>query len=203
MATTGLDVFDRTVQTTNLWLNEIEQKLEQDRKVAWCLLIAILHAVRERLEPVLAADFGGKLPMLVRGAYFDGFRPSYRLVAGRSPDDFLEDIKTELNVASEIDLLEAVRVVCDVVARHIDKRGAEDMWRALPDGIRATPSSTASRDKRSSGSTSSTDPHEAGLSLDEMVWRAAQKRMYGLKPFDKPARVGSGVKKAPSHERKT
>ncbi len=212
METTGLDVFDRTVRTTNLWLKEIEQELGQDRQFAWCLLGATLHAVRDRLEPVLAADFGAKLPMLVRGAYFDGFKPAYRLVAGRSPNDFLEDIKTELNVAIEIDLLEAVRVVCDVIARHIDKRGAEDMWRALPDGIRTIPPSTASRDKGPSGSTLSTDPHEAGpsldeneagISLDERVWRMAQKRMYGLKPFDRPARGGSGVKKASPHERTT
>src|SRR5262245_1972713 len=32
---TGLDVFDKTLQTTNIWLDEIMAKLGPDRQVAW------------------------------------------------------------------------------------------------------------------------------------------------------------------------
>lgn len=206
MGTTGFEVFDRTVQTTNLWLTEIVQELGQDRRFAWHTLNAVLHALRERLEPDLAADFGTRLPMLVRGAYYDGFRPSDTPETDRSPDDFLQRIKTELNLVSERDLIETVRVVCDVVARHIDKRDAEEMWRALPDEIRATSlsgsnSAVASRDDPSSDPPPPMDPHEAALRADEQWRKVVEGGMYGETPtkLDKPAGPGSGVKKARPH----
>ena len=34
MSATGLDVFDKTVQTTNIWLGEIMEHHGPDRKVA-------------------------------------------------------------------------------------------------------------------------------------------------------------------------
>ncbi|TMJ79725.1 MAG: DUF2267 domain-containing protein, partial [Alphaproteobacteria bacterium] len=50
MSATGLDVFDKTLQTTNIWLDEIMGKLGPDRQVAWHVLSAVLHALRDRLQ---------------------------------------------------------------------------------------------------------------------------------------------------------
>ncbi|MEZ2409063.1 DUF2267 domain-containing protein [Bosea sp. RCC_152_1] len=38
MSTMGLDVFDRSAQTTRIWLNEITDKIGPDRKLAWHVL---------------------------------------------------------------------------------------------------------------------------------------------------------------------
>ena len=50
ISATGLNVFDQTLQTTNIWLDEIMAKLESDRQVAWHALGAVLHALRDRLQ---------------------------------------------------------------------------------------------------------------------------------------------------------
>ena len=50
MSATGLDVFDQTLQITNIWLDEIMAKLGPDRQVAWHALGAVLHALRDRLQ---------------------------------------------------------------------------------------------------------------------------------------------------------
>ena len=42
MAATGLDVFDKTLQTTNIWLDEIMEVIGPDRQVAWHMLGAVL-----------------------------------------------------------------------------------------------------------------------------------------------------------------
>lgn len=34
MSATGLEVFDKTIQTTNIWLGEIERELAPDRQRA-------------------------------------------------------------------------------------------------------------------------------------------------------------------------
>ncbi|MGC1347291.1 MAG: DUF2267 domain-containing protein, partial [Methyloceanibacter sp.] len=54
--TTGLDVFDTTVQETNLWLKDVMERIgTYDRHSAYSTLRAVLHAVRDRIGPENAA----------------------------------------------------------------------------------------------------------------------------------------------------
>ena len=50
MSATGLDVFDRTIQLTNVWLDEIMETLPRNRKLAWNVLAAVLRTVRDRVQ---------------------------------------------------------------------------------------------------------------------------------------------------------
>jgi uncharacterized protein (DUF2267 family) len=59
MSATGLDVFDKTLQTTNAWLNEIMSDLGPDRHIAWHVLGAVLRTTRDRLPIGLAFLSGG------------------------------------------------------------------------------------------------------------------------------------------------
>lgn len=76
MTATGLDVIDKTVQTTNIWLNEIMDDLGPDRQFAWHVLGVVLRALRDRLPAELGANLGAELPLLIRGAYYDQYQPS-------------------------------------------------------------------------------------------------------------------------------
>jgi len=40
----------KTLQTTDIWLDEIKAKLGPDRQDAWHALGALLHALRDRLQ---------------------------------------------------------------------------------------------------------------------------------------------------------
>jgi len=52
MSTTGLEVFDTTVQKTNIWLRDIMQELGwEDRHKTYVGLRTTLHALRDRLTP--------------------------------------------------------------------------------------------------------------------------------------------------------
>jgi Uncharacterized conserved protein (DUF2267) len=64
MAATGLDVFDKTLQTTNIWLDEMMEVIGPDRQVAWHTLGAVLRPLRDRLPLGLAAHLGSQLPLL-------------------------------------------------------------------------------------------------------------------------------------------
>jgi hypothetical protein len=55
ISATGLDLFDKTLQTTNVWLDEIMAEMGPDRQVAWHVLGAVLHALQDRMQPDLAA----------------------------------------------------------------------------------------------------------------------------------------------------
>ena len=59
MSATGLDVFDTTVQKTNIWLNDLMKVLGwQDRHKAYLALRATLHALRDRLTVDEVAHLG-------------------------------------------------------------------------------------------------------------------------------------------------
>ena len=73
MSATGLDVFDTTVQKTNIWLNDLMKVLGwQDRHKAYLALRATLHALRDRLTVDEVAHLGCAAPdadawLLLRG----------------------------------------------------------------------------------------------------------------------------------------
>src|SRR6516164_9480388 len=92
MSATGLDVFDKTLQTTHIWLDGIMAKLGPDRQVAWHVLGAVLHALRDRLQIGLAVHLGAQLPLLVRGLYYDQWHPSEQTLKQRSAEQFLDHI---------------------------------------------------------------------------------------------------------------
>ena len=72
--TTGLDVFDTTVQESNLWLKDVMERIgTDDRHRAYSTLRAVLHALRDRLGPANASHLGAQLPMLLRGLYYEGW----------------------------------------------------------------------------------------------------------------------------------
>lgn len=137
MSAGGLDVFDRTVQITNIWLDEIMKDLGPDRQTAWHLLGVVLRALRDRLPVQLGAHLGAELPILVRGAYYDQYRPSELPDKSRSLDEFLQGIADGLRFDRPIDPADAARSVFRVIAHHIDLGQSAKVRDALPKDIRA------------------------------------------------------------------
>lgn len=84
MSTTGLDVFDKTLQITNTWLDEIMAELGPDRQVAWHVLNAVLRTLRDRLPIDLSAHLASQLPVLVRGTYYEQWQPGHQPDKARS-----------------------------------------------------------------------------------------------------------------------
>jgi uncharacterized protein (DUF2267 family) len=121
MSTTGLSVFDTTVQETNLWLKAIMEGLHtDDRHLAYLALRATLHALRDRLGPENAVHLAAQLPMLVRGLYYEGWRLAASQTKERTRADFLEHVRSELPRGSAIDPNVAVRAVFAVMWEKLD-----------------------------------------------------------------------------------
>ncbi|WEX74103.1 DUF2267 domain-containing protein [Sinorhizobium numidicum] len=136
MSTTGLDVFDRTLQTTNIWLDEIMAELGPDRQVAWHVLGAVLRALRNRLPVSLSAHLGSQLPMLIRGVYYDQWQPEHQPNDARSLDQFLQEVGRGLENIRPVNSRDAAQVVFHVLSRHIDRGQLEKVRDSLTEDVR-------------------------------------------------------------------
>ncbi len=137
MSATGLDVFDRTLQITNIWLDEVMEAIGPDRRVAWHVLGAVLRTLRDRLPAQLAAHLGEQLPLLVRGAYYERFEPDHSLDRRDTEDEFLTHIAEDFGGIRPVNVKKATRIVLAVLNRHLTPGLTEKVKHALPHHIRA------------------------------------------------------------------
>lgn len=94
---TGLKVFDTTVQESNEWLKAIEGRLQPcDRQQAYGALRATLHVLRDRLPQDAVLGLSAQLPMLLRGLLLEGWRPSEGPTDIRDPQIFSAHVKDRL-----------------------------------------------------------------------------------------------------------
>jgi uncharacterized protein (DUF2267 family) len=136
MSATGLDVFDKTLQTTNIWLNEISERIGPDRQLAWKVLSVVLHKLRDRLPVELSAHFGSQLPLLVRGAYYDQYEPARQPSDCDTPEQFRAEVEEWLSDTRSIDPGEAIAAVFALLSHHVSEGQIAKIRHSLPKGIR-------------------------------------------------------------------
>jgi uncharacterized protein (DUF2267 family) len=137
MSATGLDVFDKTLQTTNIWLDQIMQELGPDRKVAWHVLGATLRVLRDRLVIGLAANLGSQMPLLIRGLYYDQWSPGPKPTDLHSADEFLAEVAKGLGDIRPVNVQDAVRAVFRTIDDHVERGQVVKVRDALPKHIRS------------------------------------------------------------------
>jgi uncharacterized protein (DUF2267 family) len=137
MTMTGLSVFDETVHASNTWLHEITSRLGwDDRQKGYRVLRASLHALRDRMPINEAAQLSAQLPMLLRGVFFEGWRPSATPTKVRSRDEFLSGLCQAFSRDEDFDAEAAFREVVSVMKFHISAGEMENIRRAMPDEIK-------------------------------------------------------------------
>ena len=103
MKTTASETFEGAAEEANRWLEAVMQELKtKDRDVALAVLRAGLHALRDRMGAAHAARLGEQLPMLVRGVFYEGWRPAVASNKNRHVDEFLDRVETYLPANSNI-----------------------------------------------------------------------------------------------------
>lgn len=130
------DVLGKAVRQSSLWLDEVSERLEtEERETALQALRAVLMSVRERIGPDNAAHLAAQLPVLIRGIFYDGFRPAAEPSKARTREAFLAKVRgavTHLGVEPE----QATRAVLAVMARHIDPNEAAKVADLFPAELR-------------------------------------------------------------------
>jgi uncharacterized protein (DUF2267 family) len=138
MSSSGLAVFDKTVQETNLWLKDLMSRLNiDDREMAYTILKATLHTVRDRIGPVNAVHLGAQLPILLRGVYYEGWRITAEPSKERHKADFLRHAHREMPNILDTDTELAVRAVFEVMWERLDQGETGKLVRLFPSDLRS------------------------------------------------------------------
>lgn len=136
MSATGLEVFDKTLQTTNIWLGEIERDLGPDRQVAWKVLSTVLHKLRDRLPVEHSAHLGSQLPLLVRGAYYDQYQPARQPSDCNTVEEFVAEVAEWLSDIRPVDPKAATASVLALLSRQITGGQIAKVQNVLPQSLR-------------------------------------------------------------------
>jgi uncharacterized protein (DUF2267 family) len=137
MSTAGVEVFNSTLQKTSQWLDDLMADMDwQDRQQAYSALRAVLHVLRDRLTAEEAADLGAQLPMLIRGFYYDGWRPADKPLKYHRKEEFLDQVNEKYQRLDGPELERAVSAVFKILSKYVTEGEIEDVKSQLPPEIR-------------------------------------------------------------------
>lgn len=137
MNSIAVDVFDTTLQKTSVWLNGVMEEMGwEDRHRAYSVLRAVLHALRDRLIVDEAVNLGAQLPMLIRGFYYEGWRPEGRPFKYRHKEEFFAQVAKTLPGMEQAELERAVRAVFKVLSSQVTGGEIAQVRDQLPAEVR-------------------------------------------------------------------
>jgi uncharacterized protein (DUF2267 family) len=136
MTTTGLDIFDRTVQKSIIWVDAIRDELAlEDRHRAYHLLRVVLHEIRDRLPMMQSVHLAAQLPILLRGVYYDGWSPSLTGNKKQLPE-FLANIGSQLDPSLNLSAQAVAKCVLQVISEHVDIGEVRQIVSTMPQNMR-------------------------------------------------------------------
>lgn len=149
MSAVGLESIDHTVQLTHIWINDLDSRLGWENKHrSYRLLRTVLQALRDWLPVNEAVGLGAQLPELLRGVYYEHWRPNRTPVKHRKKAEFLARIADAFRNDPISSTSNAVTAVFELLSDKIAVGEIEDVRHELPAEIRVLwplPSQTAWR----------------------------------------------------------
>lgn len=130
------DIIGRSVEKAHIWMNEVAAELgTDDHHQAYRALRAYLHALRDRLPVNEAAQLAAQLPTLIRGIYYENWKPGATPTRYRNLADFLDRVAEDAILDGETSASYAVSAVSAVLRRHVSAGEIEDIRAILPEEL--------------------------------------------------------------------
>jgi uncharacterized protein (DUF2267 family) len=131
MSTQHLEVLDSTLQKTHQWIDAIALEAHTDRHTAYQALRAVLQTLRDRLPAEEAAHFSAQLPLLIRGVFYEGYRPA-EVPLSLSKTEFLERVRQKIVSARVIDPLTLTKQVFATIDNFLSEGELDKVADVLP-----------------------------------------------------------------------
>lgn len=121
MSTTDSVLFESSVQKAREWVRDLAKELgrPEDPQYACRVLRSFLHTLRDRLPVPETAHLGAQLPELLRGVFYEGWRPTGQPQRYHDLDTFLEKVAAAGQLAGETEAAYATEAAARVLSRHV------------------------------------------------------------------------------------
>ncbi|WP_166256454.1 DUF2267 domain-containing protein [Marinobacter salicampi] len=115
----SINIVDHNIKLINTWLRDISDELDSiGEEEAWKRLRAVLQTMSNRITVDEAANFAAQLPIIVRGLYFESWRPAETPHKWRDRAEYIDAVSRKLE--GDIDAERTFKAVLRVIDRHLD-----------------------------------------------------------------------------------
>jgi uncharacterized protein (DUF2267 family) len=137
VSTTEVTLFEESTQKTRLWLDELAEELGRpgDQRYAMRVLRGFLHTLRDRLPVPETAHLAAQLPELLRGVFYEGWRPTTLPQRYHDLDTFLVRVVDQGQLAGETEAAYAAEAAARVMRRHVGAGEMNKVRAVLPHDI--------------------------------------------------------------------
>jgi uncharacterized protein (DUF2267 family) len=136
MGGTSITSFTQAAQQAQQWVNELADYLNWDKRRANHLLRSVLQALRDWLPQKEMTDLAAQLPVLIRGIYFEGWKPLDTPVWDRKKDDFIARVQQAFADDLLNDPETAVTAVFRLLDRHVSAGEIEEVRNSMKKPLR-------------------------------------------------------------------
>lgn len=135
--TNSVDVLEHSVQLTSQWLDDVAAYIDRDdRGAAYQALRAVLVCLRDRIGPDNAAHLAAQMPLLIRGIFYDGFRPAATPTKERTEAAFLAKVRQAANERLAVEPQQAAKAVFRTLTERLDIHEVEKIAGVFPEELR-------------------------------------------------------------------
>ena len=132
------EVFGTTLEKTNRWVKEISDLLHwDDHHKAYHGLRAVLHVLRDRLPVPEAAHLGAQLPMLVRGFYYDNWKPAATPTEIKTAQEFYDAVRENFTADRNVNPMRLTEAVFRVLSANTSPGELEKVFGIFPPELRS------------------------------------------------------------------
>jgi len=127
--------FDKTLHKTHEWLHDVKNYLElEDEGKTYLITKAVLHTLRDRLTIEEVFQFGEQLPMLMKGFYYERYKPANKPIKFKKAE-FIKAIFLRMP-ETKISPEEAIAAVTQMIKMRISNGEIKDIIAVLPKDLK-------------------------------------------------------------------
>lgn len=136
MTATDVPAVERSAEITHEWLDDLAVELDRpwDRRFAFRVLRSFLHILRDRMPVNETAQLAAQLPELLRGVYYENWRPSATPMR-YDLDGFLDRLSEHAMIDRATAAASAAQASARVLARHLATGELDKVRVVLPKDI--------------------------------------------------------------------
>lgn len=129
-------LFQEYLQTAGTWLDELADLLEVEPHQALEVFRAVSHVLRDRLGIAEANQLAAQLPIILRGIFFEGWKPEGYHSKIHSYDDVLLALARQYRGSATIPFNDMIRSVFSLLELKVSKGEIDDVKAVLPKSMR-------------------------------------------------------------------